>query len=76
MAGKARGALADVLIEGELLTGVDDGAVNRIGHQMDVGDPGLAGRLRAVGLERARQYAWPDICRRTVDFYSELLAAR
>ncbi|MBN2538286.1 glycosyltransferase family 4 protein [candidate division WOR-3 bacterium] len=39
-------------------------------------DTDLGGRLRRAGLERAREYAWPDICRRTLGFYSELLATR
>lgn len=39
-------------------------------------DPGLASRLRAAGPARAASYAWPSICRRTLELYQELLDRR
>ena len=39
-------------------------------------DEPLRRRLRASGLARARDYAWPEIGRRTLDFYRELLQER
>ena len=32
--------------------------------------------LSAAGLDRAQEYAWPEIARRTLEFYRELLEAR
>jgi glycosyltransferase involved in cell wall biosynthesis len=32
--------------------------------------------LTAAGLERAREYAWPKVAARTLDYYRELLLAR
>lgn len=38
--------------------------------------PKLRDRLRAAGVARAKEYAWPDVAHRTLDYYSELLAGR
>jgi phosphatidylinositol alpha-mannosyltransferase len=37
-------------------------------------DKSLRERLSAAGLERAREYAWPKVALRTLDFYRELLS--
>ncbi len=39
-------------------------------------DPVLRKRLVDAGLARVRDYAWPEIGRRTVDYYRELLGSR
>ncbi|MBM3322981.1 glycosyltransferase family 4 protein [candidate division WOR-3 bacterium] len=36
-------------------------------------DAGLAGRLRAAGLARVREYAWSTIAQRTLELYRETL---
>lgn len=39
-------------------------------------DAGLHDRLSRAGLDRARQFAWPGVAARTLDFYRELLKKR
>ena len=39
-------------------------------------DSPLRSQLVAAGLERAREYAWPKVALRTLDFYRELLSRR
>jgi glycosyltransferase involved in cell wall biosynthesis len=37
-----------------------------------VTEPGLGTRLRALGLERARNFSWENTARQTLDLYSEI----
>lgn len=39
-------------------------------------DAAIRSRLSAAGIERARDYAWPVVARRTLEFYRELLPAQ
>jgi glycosyltransferase involved in cell wall biosynthesis len=39
-------------------------------------DKSLRERLSAAGLDRAREYAWPKVVLRTLDFYRELLSGK
>jgi glycosyltransferase involved in cell wall biosynthesis len=41
-----------------------------------LGDGALAGRLRAAGYERARQFTWERTARATIDSYRRALAAK
>ncbi|WP_106267833.1 MULTISPECIES: glycosyltransferase [Isoptericola] len=70
------GALPDVVGGAGLLVPPDDppalrSALLRVRHE-----PGLAGRLRAAGADRAASCSWQEVARRYHDLYSEVTSAR
>lgn len=62
-------------VEGLLVPPGDPESIARALIQV-LTDRNLSRRLASAGIERAREYAWPRIARRTLDFYVELLGRR
>ncbi len=56
-----------------LLVPPDDPAALATALTRVLTDPGLRSRLATAGLARVRQYAWPIVARKTVEYYLELL---
>jgi glycosyltransferase involved in cell wall biosynthesis len=62
-------------IAGEAAVLVDPFSVESIESGLDeVTNPEVAGRLRALGRERARRFQWSSAAARTIEVYRELAA--
>jgi glycosyltransferase involved in cell wall biosynthesis len=62
-------SLPEVVGDAGVLVPVDDPAALAGALRRVLADRGLAGELRARGLERARRFSWEETARRTVEVY-------
>ena len=63
-------------IAGDAAVLVDPGASGEIAEAIRqiLFSPGLGGRLRACGLERAQKFQWPDCARKSLQFFQKVAA--
>jgi len=66
-------SLPEVAGDGALLFEPDDESAIAVALQRLLEEPGLAERLRARGLARAREFSWERSARLTFDSYARAL---